>query len=144
MPGHSRYDGVTEEDTIPYNDLVRVADRILETGEDNPGELARQLDLLDPAVRAAILGSDLLNAFQVFYYFYREEPGDLETDRLILQPASAIATGVLITEREFYEVIFRIEDGEPVISVSDGTEILANFRGDHAYREALRFLDDAL
>lgn len=144
MPGHSRYDGVTEEDPIPYNDLVRVADRILETGEDNPGELARQLDLLDPAVRAAILGSDLLNAFQVFYYFYREEPGDLETDRLILQPASAIATGVLITEREFYEVIFRIEDGEPVISVSDGTEILANFRGDHAYREALRFLDDAL
>jgi hypothetical protein len=144
MPGYSRYDVVTEEDAIPYNDLVRIAEQILETGEDNPGELARQLDLLDPAVRAALLGSDLLNAFQVFYYFYREVPGDLETDRLILQPASAITTGVLMTERDFYEVIFRIENGEPMISVSDGTEILANFRGHHAYREALQFLDDAL
>jgi hypothetical protein len=144
MPGYSRYDVVTEEDAIPYNDLVRIAEQILETGEDNPGELARQLDLLDPAVRAALLGSDLLNAFQVFYYFYREVPGDLETDRLILQAASAITTGVLMTERDFYEVIFRIENGEPMISVSDGTEILANFRGHHAYREALQFLDDAL
>jgi hypothetical protein len=144
MPGYSRYDVVTEEDAIPYNDLVRIAEQILETGEDNPGELARQLDLLDPAVRAALLGSDLLNAFQVFYYFYREVPGDLETDRLILQPASAITTGVLMTEQDFYEVIFRIENGEPMISVSDGTEILANFRGHHAYREALQFLDDAL
>jgi hypothetical protein len=142
MPGYSRYDVVTEEDA--YNDLVRIAEQILETGEDNPEELARQLDLLDPAVRAALLGSDLLNAFQVFYYFYREVPGDLETDRLILQPASAITTGVLMTERDFYEVIFRIENGEPMISVSDGTEILANFRGHHAYREALQFLDDAL
>jgi hypothetical protein len=142
MPGYSRYDVVTEEDA--YNDLVRIAEQILETGEDNPGELARQLDLLDPAVRAALLGSDLLNAFQVFYYFYREVPGDLETDRLILQAASAITTGVLMTERDFYEVIFRIENGEPMISVSDGTEILANFRGHHAYREALQFLDDAL
>lgn len=144
MPGEYRYDVVTVEDPIPYTDLVRVSDRILETGEDNPGELARQLDLLDPAVRAALLGSDLLNAFQVFYYFFREEPGDLETDRLILQPASATSTGVLITEREFYEVIFRVEKGEPVISVSDGTEILTNFRGHHAYREAIRFLDDTL
>ena len=101
MPGYSRYDVVTEEDAIPYNDLVRIAEQILETGEDNPGELARQLDLLDPAVRAALLGSDLLNAFQVFYYFYREVPGDLETDRLILQAASAITTGVLMTERDF-------------------------------------------
>jgi hypothetical protein len=49
-----------------------------------------------------------------------------------------------MTERDFYEVIFRIENGEPMISVSDGTEILANFRGHHAYREALQFLDDAL
>lgn len=135
---------VTEQDTIPYADLTRVADRILESGEDDPEELARQLDQLDPAVRAAIISSDLLNAFQVFFYFYREDPGDLETDRLILQPASALATGVMITEREFYEVIFRVEKSEPVISVSDGAEILANFRGPDAYREALQFLDDAL
>jgi len=135
---------VTEEKSIPYPDLVQLAERILESGEDNPEELARELDRLDPAVRTDILSSDLLNAFQVFYYFFREDPGSLETDRLILQPASALATGVMIIEREFYEVIFRIDDGEPVISVSDGAEILANFRGHDAYQEALQFLDDTL
>ena len=50
----------------------------------------------------------------------------------------------MITERDFYEVIFRVENCEPIISVSDGAEILANFRGHDAYQEALQFLDDTL
>lgn len=135
---------MTEEKSTPYADLVQLADRILESGEDNPEELARELDQLNPADRADILCSDLLNAFQIFYYFFREDPGGLVTDRLILQPASALATGVLIIEREVYEVIFRIDDGEPVISVSASAEILANFRGHDAYQEALQFLDDTI
>ena len=135
---------MTNEHSIPYAELVRVVNRILETGEDNPEELARELDQLDPIVRYDIVCSDLLNAFQVFYYFFREDPGGLETDRLILQPASALVTGVMITERDFYEVIFRVENCEPIISVSDGAEILANFRGHDAYQEALQFLDDTL
>jgi hypothetical protein len=135
---------VTEEKFTHYADLVQLVDGILESGEDNPEELARELDQLDPAIRADILCSDLLNAFQAFYYFFREDPGGLVTDRLILQPASALATGVLIIEREFYEVVFRIDDGEPVISVCDGAEILSNFRGHDAYQEALQFLDNTL
>ncbi len=135
---------VTEQEPIPYSDLVRIADRILEQGEEDPGTLARALEWLDPAVRKDLFSSDLLNAFQVFYYFFREDPGDLETDRLILQPASALATGVVMLKREFFEVIFSLQEDTPVVSVSDGLEIIADFRGHDAYRQALLFLEEVV
>jgi len=135
---------VKEEDAVPYQELYRIADRILEEGEDDPEALAGSLDDLDPAVREELLSSDLLNAYQVFFYYFREDPGDLERDRLILNPASALATGVMITEIEFYEVIFSVDSGEPVISVHAGEQVVANFWGKDAYRNALQFLDDAL
>jgi hypothetical protein len=135
---------MTEERPLPYRELSWVAERILEEGEDDPEALARALDRLDPAVRDELLDSDFLNAWQVFYYHFREDPGELERDRLTLQPASALADGILITEIEFYELVFLIEAKEPVISVRTGGEIAANFRGKDAYRRARQFLDDAL
>ena len=135
---------MTDDEPLPYSELIRVADRILEGGEDDPAALAVSLDQLDPVIREELLTSDLLNAFQVFFYFFREGPGDLETDRLILQPASALSTGVVVTGREFYEVIFRVEKGSPVILVSDGDSVLAGFREKDAYRKALRFIDTHL
>ena len=49
-----------------------------------------------------------------------------------------------MAELELMEIIFRLEDERPVISVSDGEQFLVNYRGKDAYRRALRFIDDAL
>ena len=129
---------------LVYRDLYVVADRILEEGEDDPEALSEALDQLDPGIRDELLASDFLNAWQVFYYHFREDPGELERDRLTLQPGSALSEGVLITEIEFYELVFLIESKEPVISIRTGEDIVANFRGKDAYRRARKFLDEAL
>jgi hypothetical protein len=132
-------------DTIPvsFSDLARVADQILEKGEDDPDVLAQELDRLTPEIRNELIISDLLNAYQVFFYFFREDPGDLEQDRLTLQPASALLTGVMIIETDLFEIFFSIDAGEAVFSVSDGDQIVARYRGADSYRKALRFLDES-
>jgi hypothetical protein len=135
---------VKEDYPLSYSELYPIVDKILEEGEDDPEALAQALDRLDPELRGELLLSDFMNAYQVFYYYFGEDPGDLERDRLILEPASALATGVLITELKFYDVIFLVDSGEPVISVHTGSEIVANFRGKGAYRRLLKFLEDAL
>ena len=133
-----------DDGPLAYRDLYAVADRILEEGEDDPEALSLALDQLDPGVRDELLGSDFLNAWQVFYYHFREDPGELERDRLTLQPGSALSEGVLVTEIEFYELVFSIDSKEPVVSVRTGAEVVANFRGKDAYRRARKFLDEAL
>ncbi|NYT07684.1 MAG: hypothetical protein GKC05_05460 [Methanomicrobiales archaeon] len=135
---------MSDEEPLPYAVLIRIADAILETGEDDPDALAGSLDRLEPWIREELFASDLLNAFQVFYYFFREDPGDLETDRLMLQPASALSTGVVVAEREFYEILFRVENGYAVISVTDGESILASFTGEDAYWKALSYAEEQL
>ncbi|MCE5298405.1 MAG: hypothetical protein MUE45_02140 [Methanoregulaceae archaeon] len=135
---------MNDKDPIPYSELSRVADQILENGEDQPEILARELERLPPEIRDELLTSDLLNAFQVFYYFFREDPGDLERDRLTLQPASALLTGVLVTEIDLFDILFSIDAGEPVLSVSDGDQVIARYRGVDAFRKAIRFLDESL
>ena len=135
---------MNDKDPVPYSELSRIADQILEKGEDQPEVLARELEQLPQKIRDELLTSDLLNAFQVFYYYFREDPGDLERDRLTLQPASALLTGVMVTEIDLFEVLFSIDAGEPVLSVSDGDQVIARYRGIDAFRKALRFLDESL
>jgi hypothetical protein len=81
---------VNKKDPVPFGELGRIADQILEKGEDQPDVLANELDLLSPALREELLTSDLLNAFQVFYYLFRQEPGDLE--RETAHPPACIGT----------------------------------------------------
>lgn len=130
-------------DPVPFGELGRIADHILEKGEDEPDALAQELDLLPPDIRDELLTSDLLNAFQVFYYLFREEPGDLERERLTLQPASALATGVMMSENDLFAVIFSFDGSEPSFSVSDGEQIIARYHGTGSYAKALQFLDEA-
>ena len=134
---------MTDKDPVPYSELYRIADQILEKGEDRPDLLAGELDRLPQSIRSELLASDLLNAYQVFYYYFREDPGDLEKDRLTLQPASALSTGVMMTEIDLFEVIFSVEVEEPLFSVSDGEQVIARFRGTDSYRKALRFIDES-
>lgn len=135
---------MNDKDPVPYSELSRIADQILERGEDQPEVLARELEQLPREIRDELLTSDLLNAFQVFYYYFREDPGDLERDRLTLQPASALLTGVIVTEIDLFEILFSLDAGEPVLSVSDGDQVIARYRGIDAFRKALRFLDESL
>lgn len=132
-----------EEGKLSQGELADIADDILERVGEDVDALAGELDMLDPAVRRQLLVSDFLNAFQVYYYFYRKAPGELELERLLLQPASALAHGVLLTELDLFVVMFRVEEGRPIISVGDGERILANFREKDAYEKALRFIDES-
>lgn len=132
-----------DESELTQDELADIADDILERVREDDDALAGELDMLSPLVRRQLLVSDFLNAFQVYYYFYRKAPGELELERLLLQPASALAHGVLLTEMDLFLVIFRMEDGQPVISVGDGESILANFREKDAYEKALRFIDES-
>jgi hypothetical protein len=135
---------VDEERSRSYQELYAIADRILEVGEDDPEALAQALDRLDTEVREELLFSDLLNAYQVFYYFFREDPGDLIRDRLTLEPASAVLTGIRVTEIEYYEVVFLAKSGEPVIAVHTGPSIVARFQGKEAFEDALQFIEESL
>ncbi|MDD1708388.1 MAG: hypothetical protein LUQ33_04360 [Methanoregulaceae archaeon] len=134
---------MTDKDPVPYSELYRIADQILEIGEDRPDLLAGELERLPQSIRTELLASDLLNAYQVFYYYFREDPGDLEKDRLTLQPASALSTGVMMTETDLFEVIFSVEEEEPLFSVSDGEQVIARFRGTDSFRKVLRFIDES-
>ncbi|MDN7024466.1 hypothetical protein FGU65_06115 [Methanoculleus sp. FWC-SCC1] len=127
-----------------YYELAALADQLFAISSDDDEKLAGTLDDLDPEVRRELLASDLLNAYQVFFYFFRERPGDLVEDRLLLHAASDLATGVVIDEFDIYEVILSVQDGAPVITVTDGEEELARFTGRSALRDLERFLDDGL
>ncbi|MCU0632433.1 MAG: hypothetical protein MUC66_05620 [Methanolinea sp.] len=136
---------MTDQEKVPtYRELAEIAEHLLERTEEDETLLARELDTLDPGIRRELLVSDFLNAYQSYYYYFRNAPGDLERERLILQPASALVQGVMIAEIELLEIIFRVEDDQAVMSVSDGDHILVNYRGRDAYRRALRFIDEAL
>jgi hypothetical protein len=127
-----------------YRELTKLADSLFRASSDDEEELASALDSVNPETRDELLASDLLNAYQVFFYYFREVPGDLGKERMLLSPASSLAHGVLISEIDYLRVVFRVENGEPVIVVSDDEELLANYRGKTAYRSAMQFIDDSL
>lgn len=129
---------------VPYHELVAAADQILDECGEDVALLSEKLDSLSSHVRDDLLVSDLLNAFQVFYYFFKETPGDLPMERLILSPGSALLDGLLINEIELFELIFAIIDHQPVVVVSDGEHALATFLGPDAYRDGLMYIESIL
>jgi len=58
----------------------------------------------------------LLNACQVFYYFFRMLPDELVSERLELEPASSLAKGVKIDEVEASGSDLFCKNHEPVIN----------------------------
>ena len=126
-----------------YRDLAQIADRLFIQSNDDEEQLAAALDSVPEEVRQELLASDLLNAYQVFYYYFREFPGELAKERLLLLPASALAHGVILAEIDYVEVIFHVELGDPVISLHDEGQVIANYRGNDAYQRAMQFIDDS-
>jgi len=126
--------------SVPFNELVAAADSMLEDCEDDYECLANRLGRLAPEVRDELLVSDLLNAWQVFYYFFRTGD-DFLRERMELEPASALIGGIKIRENDFLEMIAAVRDGKPVIAISDGEKIVAAFSGSSAYTQGLEFME---
>lgn len=129
---------------VDYAALADLADRLFEASDDDDELLAAMLDPLDGEILGALLASDLLNAYQVFYYFFRETPDELTKERLQLHAASDLARGIVIDEVDIYDVIFSLEGGEPVLLITDGEATLARFEGEQAYTDLVRYLDESL
>jgi len=130
---------------IDYTELAELADRVLEISDDDVAELARILDTLDEDTRAALLTSDFLNAYQVFYYYFRKEPAsELAEERLILSAASDLRSGIVMEEVDDFEIAFGVKDSLPVILISDGDRVLGRFSGPEAYSDAVRFMEENL
>jgi hypothetical protein len=137
-------EGMSESPLIPYRDLAAIADRLFEESGDDEERLSAALDRVAPDVRSQLLISDLLNAYQVFYYFFRETPDPEVFERLILESASGLTSGIFLDEIDLFELIFRLESGEPVIAITDGEAVLAVFRGTGAYRQGLAYTESVL
>jgi hypothetical protein len=127
---------------IPYPALVDRADRMLEDCEDDVECLAVRLGGLEPEVRDELLVSDLLNAWQVFYFSFRTDPGALLRERLELEPASGLPGFLKIGEIDLFEIFFGIHESMPWIVVTDGEKTVASFTGGGAYEEGVRYCAD--
>ncbi|MDH7594059.1 MAG: hypothetical protein QHG99_06890 [Methanomicrobiales archaeon] len=125
-----------------YFELASLVERMLEIANDNIEKLAEILDSLDEELRMELLTSDLLNALQAFYYFFREIPSELVQERLMLSPASEIASGVVFEEIDLCQLVFVLRDGRPSVLVSDGSNTLATFSGRGAYRDAISYIEE--
>jgi len=112
---------------------------MLEDCEDDVECLSVRLDGLEPGVRDELLISDLLNAWQVFYFSFRTDPGALLRERLELEPASELPGFLKIGEIDLYEIFFGMHKNMPWIVVTDGEKTVASFAGRSAYEEGIRY-----
>ncbi len=127
---------------LPYQKLADIADHLFDACEDDVKCLSREIEVLDPEVRNELLVSDLLNAWQVFYYFFRLQPDELMRERLELEPASSLVRGIMIDDIDPLVLIFSVTNMEPVIIISDGEHTLATYKGKTAYAQGLKFMEN--
>lgn len=134
----------SENSSPSFSELVNIADCMLdECGEDEDA-LMRRLETLPETVRRELLVSDLLNAWQVFYYFFRIVPDELVRERLELEPASSLVQGVAIDEIELLTRVFRVKNNRPEIIVTDGENPLKTFSGAHAVADSQSYIESTL
>lgn len=130
--------------SLSFHELVTIADCLLEECGEDEDALVRRLQTLDPDVVSELIISDLLNAWQVFYFFFRIIPDEIVRERLDLQPASALVSGVLVDEIDLLELRFVVKNSQPYMNVSDGETGLAMFSGNTAYQDALSYIESTL
>lgn len=123
-------------------DLPGIADELLDYADEDDERLVQAIMDLSPEIRSELLISDFLNAYQVYIYLFKEIPGELVVDRLLLQPASSLEKGTLLEEIDLVELILRVEGESPVVQVRIEKDILATFRGKDAHRLAIRFAEE--
>jgi hypothetical protein len=128
--------------SLPYRELVAMVDAILDECEDDVSCIVQKLGTLDPSVRSELLISDLLNAYQVFFYYFRTVPDTLVMERLELEPASSLKAGLKIDEVDLLEMFFVMRESKPLIIISDGDKAVATFSGNRAYADGKSYLEN--
>jgi hypothetical protein len=129
-----------DSSTVPFPELVALADRLLEECDEDVALLATRIGALDADVRNELMVSDLLNAWQVFYYYFRTVPDELVKERMEHEPASSLPRGLKIDEVESLELLFLMKDPKPLIVISDGEKPVATFSGRNAFSDARAYL----
>ena len=133
---------MSPDSSIPFPELAALADRLLEESDEDVERLAKKIGSLDADMRNELMVSDLLNAWQVFYYYFRTVPDELVKERMELEPASSLPRGLKIDEVEFLELFFIMRDHKPLIVVSDGEKPVATFSGNTAYTNGRNYLEN--
>ena len=133
---------MSPDSSIPFPELAALADRLLEESDEDVERLAKKIGSLDADKRNELMVSDLLNAWQVFYYYFRTVPDELVKERMELEPASSLPRGLKIDEVEFLELFFIMRDHKPLIVVSDGEKPVATFSGGNAYSDGKAYLEN--
>ena len=118
-----------------FSQLVELVDRMLDDCEEDEECLALRLGHLEPALRNELIVSDLLNAWQVFYFMFRTEPDLLARERMELEPASSLVNGLKIETTDLLEMYFAIRECVPAIVIHDGDKTVAAFSGKSAYAQ---------
>jgi hypothetical protein len=131
-----------DSSTVPFPELVALADKLLEECDEDAALLATRIGSLDADVRNELMVSDLLNAWQVFYYYFRTVPDELVKERMELEPASSLPRGLKIDEVEFLELFFVMKDHKPLIVISDGEKPVATFSGRNAFSDGRAYLEN--
>jgi hypothetical protein len=134
----------TENPAPSFPELVGIADCLLEESGEDDDALVRRLETLPGPVQGELLVSDLLNAWQVFYYFFRIVPDELVRERLELEPASSLVSGVEIDEIKLLTRVFRVNNNQPEIIVTDGKEPLKTFSGTSAVADSQSYIESTL
>ena len=124
---------------IPIQALVALADRFWKTARTMWNALQSASQAWNLGVRDELIVSDLLNAWQVFWYCFRTDPGIDLRERMELEPASSLATGLKIGEIDLLELYFGMREHQPIIAVFDGEKTVASFTGKNAYRDAIAY-----
>jgi hypothetical protein len=131
-----------DSSTVPFPELVALADKLLEECDEDVDLLATRIGSLDADVRNEMMVSDLLNAWQVFYYYFRTVPDELVKERMELEPASSLPRGLKIDEVEFLELFFIMKDHKPLIVISNGEKPVATFSGRNAFSDGRAYLEN--
>ncbi|MDD3976985.1 hypothetical protein L1994_05325 [Methanomicrobium antiquum] len=125
-----------------YYELAELADQLLGIADEDNEKLSEILQELEPPVREELIDSDFLNAYQVFYYYFRTEPEEIEKDRLMLEPATSVKNGIHINDFDILEIYFSHNKNIPEIIISDGDNELKRFSGKNAYIDAMLYLKE--
>jgi len=132
----------TNEDTISYQELGDIAEQLFTVCDDDPICVAKKLDTLAPNIREPLLESDLLNAFQVFYYYFQEVPDIVAEEILLFHSAALLKHGIFLRKDSGpYEMAFFVKQGKPEILIIDEDDlVLKACTGKGAYQEAISFI----